>query len=71
MMPAVAAEVVDIKKVLEDPAASTWLKATLRSALAHDSVDAANDSEVLAQLLAKRCEHFLRHLTRPNRRSVE
>jgi hypothetical protein len=41
--------------VLRDPAASFWLKAALRSALGRDPVDAANDAEVLAQLLDRRC----------------
>ncbi len=43
-----------IEDVLADPAASHWLKAALRSALARDPVDAANDSAVLAQLLDRR-----------------
>lgn len=37
-----------------DPSASTWLKDSLRSALKRDPVDAANDSELLATILAKR-----------------
>jgi len=42
------AELPAIERVLEDPAASYWLKAALRSALSRDPVDAANDSAVLA-----------------------
>jgi hypothetical protein len=38
-------------QVLGDPAASLWLKDSLRSALRRDPVDAANDAEVLARLL--------------------
>ena len=43
-----------IADVLADPCASNWLKATLRSALRRDIVDAANDAELLASLLANR-----------------
>lgn len=46
-----ADELPEIEAVLEDPAASFWLKDALRSALLRDPVDAANDSEVLARLL--------------------
>ena len=52
----------EISTVLEDPAASFWLKATLRSALARDPVDAANDAELLYELLAHRCEEILTDL---------
>src|SRR5215469_3051971 len=41
--------------VLRDPAASIWLKVALRSSLARDPIDAANDAEVLAKLLDQRC----------------
>lgn len=40
-----------IQDVLNDPAASTWLKDALRAALRRDPVDAANDSAFLAELL--------------------
>jgi hypothetical protein len=49
----------EIEEVLLDPAASFWLKAALRSALSRDPVDAAHDSEILAQLLARRCREIL------------
>lgn len=49
----------EISKALEDPAASLWLKAALRSALARDPVDAANDAELLYDLLAHRCKEIL------------
>jgi hypothetical protein len=45
--------------VLSDPTASFWLRTTLRSALLRDPVDAANDCEFLARLLARRCEELL------------
>jgi hypothetical protein len=41
-----------IAQILSDPAASDWLKRSLASALERDSVDAANDAEVLAAVLA-------------------
>lgn len=44
-----------IQAILEaDPSASQWLKSSLRSALQRDPVDAANDAELLALILAKR-----------------
>ena len=49
----------EIQRVLLDPAASFWLKNALRSALERDPVDAANDAEVLAQLLDRRCRSIL------------
>jgi hypothetical protein len=48
-----------IEEVLRDPAASFWLKDALNSALARDPVDAANDAEVLAGLLDRRCRQIL------------
>ena len=48
-----------IDAILADPAASYWLKTTLRSALFRDPVDAANDSEILARLLKDRCDRIL------------
>ncbi|HKR85191.1 MAG TPA: hypothetical protein VJS37_13620 [Terriglobales bacterium] len=49
----------EIAAVLEDPAASFWLKAAICSALGRDPVDAANDAELLSRLLARRCEEIL------------
>ena len=49
----------EIDQVLADPAASFWLKGPLSSALDRDPVDAANDAEVLAQLLDRRCQEIL------------
>ena len=40
--------------ILEDPAASEWLKSALRSAAARDPVDALNDALVLAATLEDR-----------------
>lgn len=44
-----------ITQVLADPAASFWIKQTLTSALSRDPVDAANDADLVARLLDKRC----------------
>jgi hypothetical protein len=52
-------ELPEIAVVLHDPAASSWLKTCLCSALSRDPVDAANDAEVLAQLLERRCRAIL------------
>ena len=38
---------------------SDWLKSALKSALDRDSVDAANDAEILADLLGRRCNSLL------------
>jgi hypothetical protein len=40
--------------VLNDPAASNWLKRALVEATARDAVDAVCDAECLARLLAER-----------------
>jgi hypothetical protein len=53
-------ELPTIEEVLRDPSASFWLKAALRSALARDPVDAANDAEVVALLLDQRCRSMIR-----------
>lgn len=49
-----------ISTTLADPTASNWLKQSLKAALARDSVDAANDAQVLFELLAHRSESELR-----------
>lgn len=53
------AERFEVEQVLSDPAASFWLKDTLRSALDRDPVDAANDAEALFRLLDERCHNIL------------
>jgi hypothetical protein len=50
---------VTIEGILCDPCSSRWIKAALESALLRDPVDAANDAEVLAQALKRRCEQLL------------
>lgn len=42
--------------LLASPATSFWLRACLASALERDPVDAANDAELLAQLLTSRAD---------------
>lgn len=49
----------EVTALLQDPTASYWLKAALRSALAREPVDVANDAEVLSALLARRCQRKL------------
>ena len=48
-----------IDEVLADPTASFWLRNALLAALSRDPVDAANDAEVLARLLERRCREIL------------
>lgn len=47
---------ISIDAVLYDRSASNWLKDSLRSAIKRDPVDAANDAEVLARLLAEQAD---------------
>ena len=54
-----AGDLHGIDEVLEDPSASFWLKTALRSALCRDPVDAAHDAEIMARLLAERCDQIL------------
>jgi len=43
-------------RVTEDPAASEWLKEALMNAINRDPVDAANDAQVLSEILAQRAK---------------
>ncbi len=45
--------------ILNDPAASYWLKDALGSALKRDPVDAANDADNLAAALRLHCKQVL------------
>ncbi len=58
-----------IEEVLHDPAASLWLRTALRAALVRDPVDAANDAEVLARLLDRRCRSILSQFNEDRRPS--
>ena len=44
------------RHIAKDPAASTWIKTALALALQRDPVDAANDADVLQELLSKRAD---------------
>jgi uncharacterized protein (DUF983 family) len=52
--------ILTIEQIVDDPAASFWLKNALCEAITRDPVDAANDAEVLAQVLDQRCRKILR-----------
>ena len=51
---------LQIQEILDDPAASHWLKNAFRTAVARDSVDAANDAEQLSRILAARADDELK-----------
>ena len=46
-------------KIMNDYAATFWLKRTLASALERDPVDAAADAEALAMALREHCDNVL------------
>lgn len=48
-----------MQQLLDDPAASSWLKTALQAALRRDPVDAANEAAVLARALAVHAENIL------------
>ena len=48
-----------IRRIIEDPSASDWLRRTAREALRRDPVDAANDMHILAKALEHRADHVL------------
>lgn len=50
---------VSLECVMHNFATSYWLKSALSSALERDPIDAANDAEVLAQLLNAHCASVL------------
>ena len=54
---------VRIIDILGDPAVSRWLQGALREALGRDPVDAANDAELLYEVLKRRCDTFLGEVT--------
>ena len=49
----------EIKRLVEDPSISFWLRDALLSALNRDPVDAANDAGLLAMVLDKRAATLL------------
>lgn len=48
------------EQLLSDPAASLWFKSALSAALARDPVQAANEAQVLAQILNRRADAVLK-----------
>ena len=54
-----AAAIFEAEEILADPAASSWLKDALRSALERDPVDALNDALALAGTLEARLRAVL------------
>lgn len=48
-----------ISEVINNPATSNWLSESLLTALRRDPVDAANDAEVLAEILANQVNELL------------
>ena len=49
----------EIQAVLSNPGTSDWLKCSLEKAIHRDCVDAANDAELLHDLLNRRCDAVL------------
>ena len=49
----------EIKRLVEDPSISFWLRDALLSALNRDPVDAANDAGLLSMILDKRATTLL------------
>ena len=58
-MSAPAESMPEIQAILEDPAASDWLKVALTEAIERDPVDALNDALLLAQALDDRLREAL------------
>lgn len=50
---------IKIQEVINDPSTSAWLREALKQSLERDAVDAANDAELLADLLDQRCTEVL------------
>lgn len=49
-----------IESVLASPSMSHWIKTALLTTLQRDPVDATNDAQLLADILAAHCERFFR-----------
>jgi hypothetical protein len=47
------------QEILSDPACSHWLRNALATALKRDPVDAANDADVLANVLDANCRQVV------------
>lgn len=48
----------EIRKILQEPGTSSWMKVALSTALNRDPVDAVNDAELLAIVLKHRAEQI-------------
>lgn len=57
----------EIQRLLASPETSRWLKQSLESALLRDCVDAANDADLLRDLLTARCENQIAEAAPPER----
>lgn len=58
-IPEASAALTSIDTVFADPSTSTWLLKALQEALLRDPVDAANDAEILSELLNARADKAL------------
>ena len=61
----------EVEQILRDPAASFWIKEAVQTALARDPVDAADDADVLAEALSRRCRRLLHNEMSTSGRSVD
>jgi hypothetical protein len=55
----------EIDQLLNDKAASYWLKSALSSALKRDPIDALNDAEILFSTLFRRASAILNECEKP------
>lgn len=60
----IAIQLPTVGELLESPSVSNWLKDSLRSLVARDPVDAANDAELLSAVMVARCKVILRGATK-------
>jgi hypothetical protein len=60
-----------VKRALDDPGVSAWLKQALWQALAQDPVEVARDAEVLRGLLNHRAQAMLKGIASPSPRRGE
>ncbi len=52
-------ELPSVEAVIEDPASSHWLKASVQTAIRRDPVDALNDALLLAAVLDQRLREVM------------
>lgn len=48
-------ELPSVDELLNDPSTSLWFRDALIAALLRDPIDAANDAEILARVLDRKC----------------